>query len=114
MENEVLNNLPPFYVGQKVVYITGKNMLKDSIHTVSEIEKSRCGCYFIWIGNEVKIKGKPFDYYSCVECGKISLGSFIHSNGWSSKSFRPLQESVFPSLTMSRVIEKERELVSMN
>jgi len=112
MENN-LNNLPPFYVGQKVVYITGRNMPKDSIHTVLDVKKDACGCWRIYVGmigivyNNSRVK--------CSVCGIISLTKdSLDANYIASTSFRPLQESVFPSLTMSRVIEKECELVSMN
>lgn len=111
MESNNLNNLPPFFIGQKVVYITGISMPKDSVHTVKFTNKSSCGCWFISIGED-RIDSDDGSLYYCVECGNNVVGNFI--NGWSAKSFRPLQESVFPSLIMSKAIEKESQLVSMN
>lgn len=117
-----LKNLPPFYVGQKVVYITGENMPKDSIHTVLGIKyEFCCGAPYLEIKNKSEEEDFNHDGTTHVQmdcCGKvISLKMYnrLSLKGcWNINSFRPLQESVFPSLTLSRVIEKERQLVSMN
>lgn len=115
MENEALNNLPPFYVGQKVVYIGTKRRLKGT-HTILSIHKGCCKC----IDFEVEIETKNnIDIHGatlvqCNECGTIIPAEKYRTYTFCSSVFRPLQESVFPSLTMSRVIEKEKELISMN
>jgi hypothetical protein len=108
-----LTNLPPFYVGQKVIYITGHNMPKDSVHTVLDIKKDIFGCWRIYVkpiglsysGSNVK----------CSSCEKI----FNSSNSLSADyiiftSFRALKESPFPSMTAKEVITKELKLVSLN
>lgn len=56
MEN--LNNLPPFYVGQKVVYITGDNMPKNSIHIVREVILADCGCFILKINTKSPVELK--------------------------------------------------------
>lgn len=107
-----LNNLPPFYVGQKVVYITGFKAPKDSIHTVKDVIKQPCGCYALSI--ETKAPREGIIYADgCEDCGKDYMAQKVYT-AWNIKSFRPLQESVFPSLTMSKVLEKESQLISMN
>lgn len=60
-----------FKVGQKVVYITGKNMPKDSIHIVSDIYFYKCGCGVIAINGE-KLKMRSANGKMCLHaaCGK--------------------------------------------
>lgn len=111
-----LENLPPFYVGQKVVAIANYHQLvKDEIYTVRGFI-SPCKCDVIEIDLPekcVKMIYRPPGYpMKCKACG-----TSLKSNGYSHykpSRFAPLQESAFPTLTLSRVIEKERELVSMN
>jgi len=100
-----LNNLPPFYIGQKVVYITGHNMPKDSIHIVYDYYQSECGCWSIAIDN------KPFEIKEtlrrCICCNDIRNGkAFINNTGWIYTSFRALKEQSFPLLTYSKVLEE--------
>ena len=110
MENEALNNLPPFYVGQKVVAIfthTQGLFIKGQIFTVKNIFLSKCKCkaWSITIG---LYSNNPLK--ECAYCHTVWSNDF----SFIAERFAPLQELVFPSLTMSRVIEKERELISMN
>lgn len=104
MEN--LNNLPSFYVGQKVVYIGRYKELIGSIHTITKVYKIRCGCYIVETDNL-----SNDDYNTCSDCG---CRIYIYGKVGMASSFKPLQESVFPSLTMSKVLEKESQLISMN
>jgi hypothetical protein len=104
--------LPPFYIGQKVVYITGKDMPKDSIHTVREIIKTTCGCHWIDIGRTFSNMSYP-PTVKCFSCGNMIIRDNDNNIKWyHTTSFRPLQELKFPLMTFSRVIEKE--LVSAN
>lgn len=107
-----LENLPPFYIGQKVVYITGINMPKDSIHTVRDIVQSECGCWSIKVDavNEIIQQGLVL----CKACNTILPRTKSKWKGFSAESFRAFEESIFPSLTMKRVVEKESLLISMN
>ncbi len=107
MEN--LNNLPPFYVGQKVVCVkthTRGIYKKGQVFTVQNIYMQTCGCQ--WVIN--------IGYYSDIPTMKCSTCGLVYKNDSAFKctSFKPLQESVFPSLTMSKVLEKESQLISMN
>ena len=109
MENN-LNNLPPFYVGQKVVAVASHSQglfKQGQIFTIKSVFISKCKCndWSVTIGYTSNNKLKE-----CSTCGAVWDNDF----SFSATRFAPLQESVFPSLTMSRVIEKERELISMN
>ena len=106
MENSI--SLPPFYVGQNVVYITGVNMALNSTHIINEITPSDCGCFTVGINNIPLIK--KYGLFICVVCGKYTNTDSI--NGWAASSFRAIKEQTFPLLTYSKVIEKE--LVSAN
>lgn len=115
MEN--LNKLCPFYVGQKVIYITGIKMKKNSLHTVTGIFKDPCGCWTIFINNEIietlTIKeGEEYD--ECDICAKRNIKGTVASGGWMPSSFRSVEESPFPNMTLKEVIKKELTLVSLN
>lgn len=112
-------NLPPFYIGQKVVYITGKSMPKNSIHTVTGIIQSSCGCW------DISINGIPFDKqekpslsnsFVCSVCLKIiNRGNPVDElKGWSVESFRPLQQTKFPLMTFYQIKEKETTEILIN
>lgn len=109
---EQLKNLPPFYIGQKVVYITGTNMPKWSKHIVSDVFKFPCGCWAIMVvGNQKKhVLPKKSDLWECVQCGKTFSDRVLC--GFLASSFRSLQKQTFPLITYSKIIEKE--LVSAN
>ena len=116
-------NFHPFYIGQKVVYITGVNMPKGSIHTVTNVRLNFCGnCYRIEINN---IKCQPehpdeINKATIIECGEC--GSCVHKetylnsgyiNDWRATSFRPLNEE-FQSISYEKVLEEESLLISVN
>lgn len=102
MENNNLNNLPPFYIGQKVVYITGERMLKNSTHTVTGIKKRNCGCWSISIDsfNIPSITGK-FRCILHINCNWVDDGI-----SWKATSFRPYKEQSFPLLTYIKILEE--------
>lgn len=107
-----MKNLPPFYIGQKVIYITGLNAPKNSIHTVTDIIPKPCGCFSINIDNKPIIKAKN-QHFNCRNCNT----SYTKDNaliGWNTNSFRPAQESAFPNMTLKEVIKKELEVTSLN
>jgi hypothetical protein len=120
---EHLNNLPRFYKGQKVAYITGIVMPKGTVKIVKHVHVDPCGCQSVYFSDEeaMPIIGydgddQEYQYLKCEACGDTysPVPHLIDNVGWDVDSFRPLLESPFPSLTMSRVIEKEKELISMN
>lgn len=96
-----LNNLPPFYIGQKVVYITGSFMSKGSIHTVKGVNQYSCGCWLIDIGT----------------VGNNPNGTYCHKHGenycttspidyWASLSFRAYQEQKLKLISLTKVLEE--------
>lgn len=93
-----LKNLPPFYVGQKVVCVD--DILYNPVY-LGEISGVIKGNIYVveYCIYEDKV------WYVKVKTFKLELDS---------PTFRPLTESPFPSLTMSRVIGKESLLISMN
>ncbi len=96
-------NLPPFYVGQKVVYITGINMPKDSVHTVLGIIHHPCGCYSIDIGRRYSNTHKRSSCFTH-QHAFVTINNNIRYV--MATSFRPLQEQTFPLLTYSKVLEE--------
>jgi hypothetical protein len=77
-------NLPPFYVNQKIVYITGVNAPKDSIWIVRKIEKHPVFGWLVYVD--------------------FTIG--ININGAFASSFKPLQEQTFPLITYSKIQEE--------
>ena len=106
MENN-LNNLPPFYVGQKVVCSSTNSAGTVSIGKIYPIlcikQADCCGVWIVDVGVRTN-----YDMTVC-SCGYECK----HDNTYLASRFAPLQESVFPSLKLSQVVEKERELISM-
>ncbi len=98
------NNLPLFYVGQKVVYITGKCMPKDSIHVVKDVIKLECGCYCLDINSNNNYGNKPI--VECKNCGKFAKYPRPGVELFVATSFRPLQEQKFPLIKYSKVLEE--------
>lgn len=95
-----LENLPPFYVGQKVVYVFEGNW-----HDVQTNEPA--------VGPK---KGEIVTVTCLLVDGEWCLKALEYSSDdwFPCFEFKPLQESPFPSLTYERVIEKESVLTSMN
>lgn len=107
-------NLPPFYVGQRVVYITGVHMPKYSVHTVMDIRQHPCGCWIVNI-NDISIQSDIAigETVRCLQCDKVFKNT--HGSGFLSTSFRPLQEQKAPLMTFSEIKEVEKqEVLIMN
>lgn len=101
-------NLPPFYVGQRVVAIKDHSMgsfKKGDIKTVLGIEKLCC-CWNIDVG----IKFSQI-LWQCNTCKALKDTNQI---GWiNARSFAPIQEN-FQSISLEKILEKETELISSN
>jgi hypothetical protein len=96
MEN--LNNLAPFFVGQKVVAVDAmpnSTIKNGQTYTITH-------CYYAPSGNPIA-KGGWFWYVGVVGNDNKSLRPTI---------FAPLQEQKFPLIKLKKIIEKE--LVSAN
>lgn len=98
-------NLPPFYVGQKVVYIGVNNAIKDKIFKVLNVLKFDCGCYKIDIGMKFDLEYK---YTRCISCDKPTQTN-DNVFWYASYAFAPLQQQSFPLIKLSKIMEKEKE-----
>lgn len=106
--NNPLSNLPPFYIGQKVVanrtHSKGKFRKGDEFIIKGITKKCCVMCVDIGIAS-------IHDIGEC-SCGRLFSGHGVYWFGAS--NFTPSQEQAFPSLTYSKVVEKESELISLN
>lgn len=101
-------SIAPFYVGQKVVYITGEKMPRGSIHCVRGLCKMYCGCWMIDVGIS---NGSSATYY-CQDCDPDRLGTCrppYQSLWFASEAFRPVQEQSFPLMKFEKIVEREKE-----
>lgn len=111
-------NLPPFYIGQKVVYITGLNMPKGTIDVVVAIKKSHCKCteWMILLqanrSRAIYPKNPLATHFQCPACGEAYPVLAYNQEYWDANSFRPLEEMKFPLIKYSKVLEEQ--LVSSN
>lgn len=103
-------NLPPFFIGQKVVALANgvtTNLVKDVGYIVLGLNK----CCGIWSINVGLIVTSGAVGISCSGCGRrLSNGNprWIHS-----KHFKPAEET-FQSIFLTRVLEVETKLISQN
>lgn len=98
MENEL--NLPPFYVGQKVVV--------DSSGITREYEIKHRG--LINKGDVYVVSGNVFDtkwnlWYTYLKGISFALAS---------EFLKPIQEQKFPLITLSKIQELEKEEILIN
>lgn len=108
-----LKNLPPFYIGQKVVFNRSYPLVgikKGDIITVNFISTCSCGHHHVNTGIKHNAPNVESDCSVCMNEITSHLTEYICST----TSLSPLTEEPFPSLTLSKVIEKELSLVSMN
>lgn len=108
-----MKNLPPFYIGQTVEYITGINMPKGTKVIVTEVHQESCGCWMIDFKGNSNTNLSIGTHCICNLCSKPIIVTSINAV-WDAKSFKAVQELPFPSLTYKKVVEKESELISLN
>jgi len=106
MENN-LNNLPPFYVGQKVVALKTQEQgayEKGCEYVVKQLTHNCCK-WVISIGN-TSFTG----YVNCAICGK----SYRSKIWWhAASSFAPIT-SQFETISYTRVMETEAPMIGVN
>lgn len=102
-------NLPPFHIGQKVIYITGKYMPKNSIHTVEEVIKDVCGCYIISVNTKTPKVEYGVTHLYCGVCKKQFPINKWKTNYWNASSFRAAEEINIPLMTFSEIKKKEKQ-----
>lgn len=100
-----LENLPPFYPGQKVVYIGPRNARgfeSNKIYTVVECAKlCICNTWDVDVGIPVRTGYKGT---MCYTCGKTDLRK---TQILLAEYFKPVQQQKFPLIKLERVTEKE-------
>lgn len=111
-----MTNLPPFYIGQRVVALVTKNndigvvIKKNNVYTVLRTQRcGKCGQWHIDVGVKFDIK----EYSN--ECGSCPADLPIKDNtAWCYvQAFAPITEN-FQSITLEKVLETETPLISVN
>lgn len=104
-------NLPPFYIGQKVVAlatsqkICDNQVIKDQVYTVEGCTQCTCGK---WVVTLFELPNKfPGEYKMC--CIEKSPRNYA---GGGAKYFAPI-ESTFAAITFKEVIEIESPVTCM-
>lgn len=102
-------NLPPFYVGQRVVALkNGFFHIKGEKYTVAEM--MFCSSCKVWSVLTSENSFEPASIYHC-DCG-ANLKSTIYVGG-NAKYFAPIEEN-FQSISIEKVLEKETPLIGVN
>lgn len=102
MEENILNNLPPFYVGQKVVgnpTNVNSRIKKGAIYTIRL-------CHYSESGNPISPKGAKYWY--------VGVNEFADHDWMAPYLFLPLQVHNFPLISLTKVLEKEKQLLNAN
>lgn len=96
---DALKNLPPFYPGQKVVYIgpTAMGLVKGKTYTAIDIEKKTCRCCHTYRVNVGIPIGEGILGISCTYCGNVTYTKNLLS---CSCNFRAAQQQKFPLLKL--------------
>lgn len=102
-------NLPPFYVGQKVVALTtGYFHEKGHVYTIADM--MFCDKCKKWHALTKETTLMPASKYKC-DCYN-DLNTTIYLGG-DAKYFAPIEEN-FQSITLEKVMEKETPLIGVN
>lgn len=112
MENNNLNNPPPFYVGQKVICI--KEIIDDWSST--ELEEGCKGplLYEKYTVRSIKnVVGWGITLEEIIN-PKFKYIDFLGEAYFAAENFRSIQESPFPNMTLKEVVKKESQLISIN
>jgi len=102
-------NIPPFQIGDKVVYITGKHMPKNTICKITRVLRWPCGCWGVHIDKQ---EPKTLNAYAnnCLDCGKDFPLQHL-PDVWCASSFRKVSEQPIKRLTFSEIEKVEKEEV---
>lgn len=102
----LLNNLPPFYVGQKIVSLINASNLgikKGDEFEVKRIQKACCKDYDYLVDIGIFVK---HHYSQCHKCNTtFDKTGVIWLNR---KLFAPLQQQKFPLIKLSQIKENEK------
>lgn len=104
-----LENLPPFYLGETVEYITGILMPKGTRVKVTDLWQNDCGCWALCFNGsprDIKSIGNH-DGWKCPNCDKHLGYQLQIESGWKASSFRSLQKQSFPLMKFTEILKKE-------
>lgn len=111
MNNKDSQQLPPFYIGQRVVLLQdgiSYPIKKGDEFTVLDITQSPCGCWSVHIGLP---PAKPSPNFYCSLHDSRAIPNY--GKGWiGARYFAPI-ESQFHSITFKEVIEIESPITCM-
>jgi hypothetical protein len=103
------NNLPPFYVGQRVVALRSIGCVKKGKEYVV-LGLFKCTKCHVWYVQHTHAKGVVLnDKFPC--CGNPIVTKDYRAA--SAKHFAPIEEN-FQSITLEKVLEQETKLISVN
>jgi hypothetical protein len=110
-ENNILNNLPPFYIGEVVEAIEEYNwygwnpIKKGNKYIVNDCFKCKCNTWMVFISG--------VQYHACTECSNCG-----YRNGkiyFEANMFRSLQQKSYPLMTFKEIVKKEeKEVLILN
>lgn len=105
-------NLPPFYVGQRVVCVkdnSSKSIKKGQEFSVLGLNQFSCGCWSIDIGIKSESPRTGCGEHGLHQTAKCNNGiKWFHV-----KLFAPIEQT-FQPITLEKVLEIETKLVSAN
>ena len=104
-------NLPPFYIGQRVIALTsdpkGGMRIKGKEYPILDIRECKCGRYTVDIGER-----GVYAVVICSSCRHETPRPTV-TEWHNAASFAPIQEN-FQHITLEKVLEEETKLISVN
>lgn len=99
-----MSNIPPFYVGQKVVCVDGSpehGLHKGETYILTDVKMCKCGyCSVSWGSKSGRSK------LTCPGCKNDMSSSTLGEWYGKSTRFRPVQEQKFHLISYSKVLEE--------
>jgi hypothetical protein len=107
-------NLPPFYVGQRIVAIKdhSQGRFKKGDEFVVKDQKMKCCGWAVYYGDNMKFPKGTIIEWPCSHCGGKTL-SKDQRVFFKSTSFVPIEQN-FQSISLEKVLEKETPMISVN
>lgn len=115
-ENNILNNLPPFYNNEKVISLVNHSwngittLIKNNEYTVENCFKCKCG---VWM---VKIRGANYDVDSqCYGKEYNGCGAILKDTCFLHLLFTSKKQKSFPLMTFEKIKKQEKkEILILN
>ncbi len=115
-ENNILNNLPPFYVGEEVISLMNNSwnnihgLIKNDEYIIENCFKCKCDKWM------VNIKGVKYNTGSKCYCQKFGGCGFVgDSTFFLAIYFTSKKKLSYPLMTFKEIVKKEeKEVLVMN